>query len=81
MSTQIIPCFCLLMGMPYIFFEQLAQLNAQIETKHIAIQTSNKMQHLELSYPSLVVCNPLPELFCYSLMIFVLTLNPLSLKV
>ena len=43
------------MGISWINFEQLAQLNSQIETKHIAIQTNNKMQHLELSYPSLVV--------------------------
>ena len=62
-------------------YEQLAQLNYQIETKHIAIQTSDKMQHLELSYLSLVVCNPLPGPFCYSLLRSVPTLNTLFLKV
>ena len=46
-------------------YEQLPQLNSQIETKHITIQTNNKMKHLELSYHSLVVCNPLPGLFLY----------------
>ena len=61
-------------------YEQLAQLNSQIETKHIEIQTNNKMQHLELSYPSLVVCNPLPGLFGYSLPRSVLKLKPLSLS-
>ena len=36
------------------------------------------MQHLELIYPSLLVCNPLPRPFCYSLWRSVLTLSPLS---
>ena len=63
-----------------INYEQLAQLNSQIETKHIVIQTNNKMKHLELIYPSLVVYNPLLGLFCYSLLRYVLTLNTLSLS-